>query len=381
VRMTALVLCSMFLASCGRTPRLALSSYKSLYSFKGGGDGGYPYAGLTALNGTLYGTTYGGGGSGGWGTVFKVSTSGKERVIYRFKAGADGAHPYAGLIALNGTLCGTTYQGGTSGWGTVFKVSTLGKEHVLYSFKGGADGAYPHAGLTALNGILYGTTYAGGGLSGWGTVFKVSMSGTEHVLYRFKAGADGAHPYAGLIAVNGTLYGTTYQGGIKGWGTVFNVSTSGEEHVFYSFEGGADGGYPYAGVTNVADILYGTTYAGGASSGWGTVFTSGEEIVFTSGNADALYRFKADADGAHPYAGLIALNGTLYGTTYQGGASGWGTVFKLSTSGEELVLYSFKAGKDGGYPYAGLTALNGALYGTTKEGGSHGWGTVFRISP
>src|SRR5271165_2453754 len=111
----------------GAQTRVALEpnakGYGVIYSFQNGSDGAYPYAGLTALNGDLYGTTYGGGATSGWGTVFKVSTSGAEQVLYQFQAGNDGAHPYDGLVALNGTFYGTTAQGGTSGSGTVFSIT------------------------------------------------------------------------------------------------------------------------------------------------------------------------------------------------------------------------------------------------------------------
>jgi uncharacterized repeat protein (TIGR03803 family) len=357
------------------------AGYNQLYAFKSGVDAGYPYAGFTPLHGEFYGTTYGGGGGSEWGTVYKISSTGDEHVLYRFKAGKDAAHPYAGLIALNGELYGTTYQGGTSGAGTVFKIGTDGTEHVIYSFKGGDDGEAPYGALVELNGELYGTTTSGGNSDGWGTVFKVSPGGDEHVLYRFVANDngthDGANPYAGLIKINDTLYGTTYDGGKSGSGTIFKISTSGDEHVIYSFKGKNDGQYPYAPLLVLNGALYGTTYQGGASTGWGVVFKCS-----TSGTESVLYRFRAGNDGAHPqYGGLIAIKDTLYGTTYQGGASGDGTVFSVGTSGGEHVLYSFKAGNDGKYPYAGLTNLNGTLYGTTVYGGADDAGTVFKISP
>ncbi|HLY03533.1 MAG TPA: choice-of-anchor tandem repeat GloVer-containing protein [Candidatus Cybelea sp.] len=390
MRFFVAVVCGALLAGCAHGMNSSLlpsgalpagaggaNAYALLYNFKSGEDAGYPYAGLMPLNGTLYGTTYGGGGGYQWGTVFRVSTTGQEHVLYRFKAGNDGAHPYAGLIELNGTFYGTTYQGGKSGAGTVFSVSPAGAEHVLYSFKGGTDGEYPYGRLLDVNGTLFGTTYTGGVSYGWGVVFKVSTTGEEHVIYRFKAGNDGAHPYAGLIAVNGMLYGTTYQGGRSGAGTVFRISPSGDEKVIYSFKGGSDGQYPYARLLLYKGTLYGTTYSGGVSYGWGVIFK-----VSTSGTEKVLYRFKANSDGAHPYyAGLIEQNGKLYGTTYQGGAKGAGTVFWESPSGGvDHVVYSFKGGADGQYPYDGLIPLSGTLYGTTEEGGSSSAGTVFKVS-
>jgi uncharacterized repeat protein (TIGR03803 family) len=259
---------------------------RAIYSFNGALDGSTPEQGLTAVNGSLYGTTEG-GGQYGFGTVFKVSMSGAERVIYSFQGGtADGSYPVTSLTAVNGALYGITTAGGASGgFGTVFKVSTSGAERVIYNFKGAPDGALPYAGLTAVNGALYGTTSTGGtktnscsNLStGCGTVFEVSTSGAERVLYSFKGGTDGEYPVAGLIDVKGALYGTTEVGGtsgIVGFGTVFEVSTSGAERVLYSFKGPPDGEYPEAGLIDVKGALYGTTALGGVygTSGHGTVF-------------------------------------------------------------------------------------------------------------
>ena len=388
------------------------SGYKSLFSFNGA-DGAFPVAALIAVNGALYGTTSLGGKYDS-GTVFRMSMTGtNERVLHSFNYnGKDGFIPSAGLIALKGAFYGTTYGSfGSSGecdsygCGTVFEVRTSGKERVLYRFKGGTGGFAPSAGLIVVNGALYGTTAYGGtpgGSFGYGcgTVFEVSTSGKGRIVYRFKCEPDGGEPQAGLIDVSGTLYGTTSSGGTyctggygAGCGTVFEVSTSGNEHVLYSFSDTPDGAYPFAGLTDVNGALYGTTYPGGTGCknggfgpGCGTVFE-----VSTSGKERVLYRFKGGTDGKYPFAGLTDVNGTLYGTTYAGGTgckngsygSGCGTVFEVSTSGKERVLYRFKGGTDGYYPRAGLIAVNGALYGTTSRGGTsdYHYGTVFRITP
>lgn len=259
-----------------------------LYSFKGGTDGAYPEAALLDVNGTLYGTTSGGGLKGcgihgGCGTVFKISPSGAEHILYRFKNSPDGAFPEVNLIDVNGRLYGTTHQGGTYGAGTVFEITTSGEERVLYRFKGFRDGASPAAPLIDVGGDLYGTTAAGGErfgrcgkggrLGGCGTVFKISTSGSETVLYRFaNSGPDGEYPQAGLTNVRGTLYGTA-AGGTYGVGTVFSVTTTGREEVVYSFNNSGDGGtYPTAGLLYLKGTLYGTTSSGGAV-GAGTVFS------------------------------------------------------------------------------------------------------------
>jgi uncharacterized repeat protein (TIGR03803 family) len=154
-------------------------------------------------------------------------------------------------------------------------------EKVLHNFGKPTDGYNPQAGLIDVGGRLYGTTQWGGsgncqsgsGYSGCGIVYGINTSGKEKVLYSFAGGRDGAHPVAGLIDVNGTLYGTTRDGGANGLGTVYSVSVSGAEKVLYSFTGRkGDGANPVAGLINVKGTLYGTTFEGGTHGGDGTIF-------------------------------------------------------------------------------------------------------------
>jgi uncharacterized repeat protein (TIGR03803 family) len=399
MRIFQLLLCGMIVVSVfgaeqRSEPSLAQQShagahFTSLYSFKGGTDGSGP-SGLIAINGALYGTTDIGGAQCiiksrnnnhvGCGTVFEVSPSGQERVLYRFQGAPDGAGPFAGLIAVNGKLYGTTSQGGNANnKGTVFEVSTSGQERVLYRFRGKPDGDLPAAGLVAFNGALYGTTCCGGA-SDDGTVFELSLSGPARVVYSFKGGTDGSNVLAGLLALNGGLYGTTQDSGgcLDPFvcGTVFEVTPSGQEHVVYTFihAGRNDGNRPQAGLVALNGALYGTTCCGGEGDK-GTVFA-----VSPSGQERVLYRFRGKPDGREPDAGLVALNGTFYGTTCCGGAHDKGTVFALSPSGRERVLHSFAGGTDGAFPRAALIVLNGMLYGTTG-GDTNDHGTVFAVSP
>ncbi len=259
-----------------------------LYSFTGGADGWAPLAGLIRdAQGNLYGTTFAGGhisgcGGSGCGVVFKLDTAGQETALYSFKGGADGATPYAGLIRdAQGNLYGTA-GGGHSGNGVVFKVSQAGKETVLYSFcpegRPCKDGAVPLAGLIwDSKGNLYGTTQVGG-KSRDGVVFELSPARKETVLHSFTGGNDGVYPEAGVIRdTQGNLYGTTWAGGAHDGGTVFELSPTGKETVLYSFTGAADGRLPTAGVIRDAQgNLYGTTSRAGnvsdCGSGCGVVF-------------------------------------------------------------------------------------------------------------
>ena len=352
------------------------ATYTLLHSFHQAPDGRHPKAGLIAVNGSLYGTTAH-GGAYNEGTVFRISTDGTEKVLHSFGNGTDGQQPSAALAELNGTLYGTTVIGGAHGEGTVFSITVGGKESVLHSFSG-TDGSAPSAGLVDVNGTLYGTTAGGGAHQDEGTVFSITRGGTEKVLHSFGNRLDGAQPMAELTLVNGMLYGTTYFGGADGSsGTVFSITTGGKESVLHSF--GKDGIFPRAGLLNLNGTLYGTTTYGRYGNCCGTVFA-----ITTAGKEKVLHKFSG-ADGAYPDAGLIDEKGTLYGTTGGGGSGscpyGCGTLYSITTGGTETVLHSFGNGTDGIYPYAALIDVNGTLYGTTDRGGVHLQGTVFTLAP
>lgn len=371
-----------------QAPAASSSSYSILYKFGGSPDGAYPDAALLDVRGTLYGTTSG-GGTNGAGTVFAITKSGEETVLHSFGGPEDGASPAAGLIDVDGTLYGTTTQGGTNQCGgftcgTVFSITPHGKEKVLYSFgQGASDGALPYAGLLSVNGTLYGTTLQGGahpchGFYGFtcGTVFSITTDGTERVVYSFgKNGADGEYPRAALTDVGGRLYGTTSAGGKYGRGTVFALGTAGREQVLYHFgtTGYHDGTTPLSGLVNAGGTLYGTTEQGGQGSG-GTVFS-----ITKFGKFHTVLSFTG-GDGSWPMAGLIDVKGVLYSTTSQGGTQNIGTIYSLTKTGDETVLHSFE--KDFGQsPATALVDAGGTLYGTTPGVYGHSFGSVFAFTP
>jgi uncharacterized repeat protein (TIGR03803 family) len=369
-------------SSCGTifkiTPAGALTTVYSFCAQTGCSDGRYPaLAGLVqATNGDLYGTTQGGGAycaADGCGTIFKITLGGTLTTLYSFCAEygcPDGYTPLAGLIqAANGELYGTTENGGTYNGGTVFKITPSGTLTTLSNFSGCcADGYNPWAQLMqAANGDLYGTTYRGGA-NGYGAIFKITPSNVLTTLYSFCAQSgctDGVYPIAGLVqAANGDLYGTTPGGGDNS-STVFKITTSGTLTTVYRFcsQGECSGGnFPEAGLIQAASgDLYGTAEDGGAYGG-GTIFKITPDGTFTT-----LYSFCAQTgcpDGQSPASGLIqGTNGIFYGTTDQGGATGFGTVFSISTGEHPFVATRPAIGAVGetvtiiGYGLKGATSV------------------------
>ena len=320
----------------------------------------------------------------------------------------DGGVPDAGVVqASDGNFYGTTYTGGASGncqggCGSVFRITSGGTLTTLHSFDW-YHGASPTAGLVqASDGNFYGTTYGGGANQYYGTVFKITPSGTLTLLYSFCGQAncaDGALAYGGLVqGADGNFYGTTLEGGANtgcslgsgSCGTVFKITPGGALTTLHSFcaqAGCADGGNPYAGLVQGSDgNFYGTTFERGAN-GSGTVFK-----ITPSGTLTTLYSFGSQQnDGAMPFASLVqGRDGDFYGTTSEaGGPHQSGTVFKITPAGVLTTLYNFCAQTncvDGSGPVAPLVqSSDGTFYGTTLHGGANciqnsGCGTVFRMT-
>ena len=370
--------------------------------------------------------------SGGCGDVYKLSPTGKLTYLYTFQGAPDGAYPVGALLDVKGNLFGATQAGGTGtaescgsngsgGCGTIFKVTANGNETVLYSFAGPPnDGMAPNAGLVRdAKGNFYGTTLFGDSYStygnpGEGTVFKVNGAGKEALLYEFTGGNDGGMPFASLLLRDGVLYGTTSRGGTgpcgddfgPGCGTVFKVE-GGKETVVYSFQNKSDGGYPVSSlISDKAGNLYGTTAVGGdlkctqpsarlpiapsskppiqpPPKGCGTVFK-----ITLEGKETVLHAFKGTTDGSQPQSSLVMDSaGNLFGTTPFGGdlscgdsGEGCGVVFEIDTAGHFKVLHTFTAIPGGEYPQHLTLDDKGNIYGLAAEGNA-GAGVIFKLTP
>ena len=265
----------------------------------------------------------------------------------------DGVSPQANLIqGADGNFYGTTYSGGSISYGTIFRVTPTGSITILHNFFDGTtanDGAKPAAGLVqGTDGNFYGTTYQGGS-TGDGTVFQMTPSGTVTILHSFHDGTvtgDGAYPTAGLVqGKDGNFYGTTSQYGTNFAGVLFKVTPTGAETILYQFGGPmvnntTPPAVPLGGLILATDgNFYGTTSQGGGSNGT----TAGGTIyrLTPAGMVTTVHSFSTTAAGTYPECTLAQVGASLYGTCMFGGAFNQGTAFKMTMTGVVTALHSF----------------------------------------
>ncbi|MEI9962916.1 MAG: immunoglobulin domain-containing protein [Limisphaerales bacterium] len=362
------------------------------------------------------------GGSNNLGAVFSINSDGSGYTVLKSFTGADGSHPYRGLIeGADSLLYGTTITGGSStfattfgtGFGTVFRMSKDGTFfQVLVNFDG-LNGGNPACSLMQdSDGWLYGTTY-----NGSGKIFKLRPDGTSFsVLKTFNPATDGAQPSSGLIeGDNGVLFGTTTRGGNSENGaTIYRINKDGSGFAVIKSLFGSDGDTPSGGLTLCSDhYLYGTSVFGG-SNALIPIVSPGDDMLQGSGGPlygangrGTIFKLKQDgsdftvlrqfangSDGALPLSTLAEdLNGYLWGTTEIGYYypnntynSFAGSVFKIKKDGSDYQIvksFSNSLGStgSGAHPIEGvIRGMDGAIYGTTLAAGAGGSGTIFKIS-
>jgi len=275
--------------------------------------------GPIALDGHLYGGGDANLDNSVTGNVYDVSLSGGSPPQVRWLGNDANGVPSA-LVAVRGVLYGVT-TGGEANCGTIFSMTTAGAVKVLHTFASHPNGySGPVGPLVELDGTLYGVTGTDEGYGPSGTVFGVSLDGRHfRTLHRFGSGPDGVncYPVAGLVAMGGTLYGTTPACGHANAGAVFAITPDGSERVVYDFTGLRDGAIPKAPLTAVNGMLYGTTSIGGTYGG-GVAFR-----LTPSGHMDVLHAFGSGSDGWQPEVALLPFAGKLYGSATYGGAPGF----------------------------------------------------------
>jgi uncharacterized repeat protein (TIGR03803 family) len=367
-------------------------TYTVIYNFQEGADGQTPNGELIQdASGNFYGTASFGGASGR-GTVFSLTPAGLETTLHSFSGGQnDGDEPVAGLfLDPAGNLYGTTAHGGigscSDGCGTIFKLNTANKITLLHRFTGGSDGGVPAARLVSVNGGLYGSALSGG-TANLGVVFKTSKTGAFETLYQFLGTTDGADPQDIVRDSTGNLYGASAD-------SVYEVDQNGQFSLLHFFPGDgsdvANGISPVGRITrDVNGNIHGTTEFGGSTKckPLSNIDPPGCGVVYrldTAGNETILHSFFSGMGGGFPQAGLLDVQGVLYGTTELGGdpACDCGVLFQIGKTGHYTVLHRFTGTPDGAQPSGELTlGEDGSIYGTTFSGGETGFGAIFKYTP
>jgi uncharacterized repeat protein (TIGR03803 family) len=389
----------LVLAVATATPSHA-QTYSALYEFGGKtGDPANPqYSGIIAQgrDGNLYSTapaTPVGGLCSFCGAAFKITPSGTLTVVHYFNDTAgSGYTPFGGLtLGTDGNFYGTTKVGGTFNLGTVFKITAGGTLTKLYDFGTCkypcVDGAYPIAPpVQGRDGNFYGTTPNATNGTNDGIVYKITPAGKFTILYVFN-GSSGAFPNDPLIqGTDGNFYGTTTLGGktlgstcvVRSasftCGTVFKMTPAGKVTFIYEFDKTHGAGPIGPVIQGTNGNFYGTTSEGG-TSGFGVVFK-----LTSAGVLTVLHNFNG-TDGKTPDAGLVQANdGNFYGVASAGGTLGYGTIFKVTSTGTFSVVYNFE-NTHGAAPEVTLFQhTNGILYGDTDSGDSHGYGVFYSLN-
>jgi uncharacterized repeat protein (TIGR03803 family) len=353
------------------------ATYTVLHAFAGGPNDGAGSGAEVTLDstGNIYGTTdY--GGTNGFGTVFKLATTGTESLLHSFGGAGDGATPDGAVtIEADGDMIGTTIGGGSTGNGIIWKLAGDGTYTILHAFTPD-EGSFLRGRLVQdKKGNFYGTALFGGANDD-GTVFKYRAGGKLTVVHTFN-GTDGEFPEHGVVRDRaGNLYGVTAFGGTGDNGTVYKIAKDGTFTTLHNFTGGADGGFLYGGLAIDKDgNLYGNADDGG-TDGYGTVFK-----LAPDGTLTVLYNFTGGTDGRNPEGDVLLEGKSLYSTTTGGGdpSCGCGVIYKITAKGKEKVLEAFTA--TSGNEYAGgLTPSHGVFYGTTQNGANDDNGVVFSLT-
>ncbi len=342
-----------------------------------------PWEPITDSAGNIYGLSFY-GGKYNQGTLWKATKSGTLSIIYNFGVtSTDAERPIGTLLRdSSGNFYGESESGGTSNFGTVFKITSTGKETILWNFTVELSAA----GLPSLARDSAGNLY-GFNTSGAGSVFKLTSKGVYTTLYTFCSLTncdDGMAPVGGPVLKGSKLYGVTSEGGgstacspVNGCGTIFEVTTSGVETVLYAFNGGIDASAPNGPlVEDSAGNWYGSSYYGG-TGGYGTIFK------LSSTNVESiLHDFSfcsVCTDGFYPITYLIIdSSDNLYGIAAEGGTNNEGTVFSITTTGVETTIYNQNGLAGLGWGLA--LDKSGNLYGTTWNGGPNHNGTIYKLT-
>jgi uncharacterized repeat protein (TIGR03803 family) len=251
------------------------TEYTILYDFINTLNGALPIGSLIFDGTFLYGMAQR-GGINNLGTVFKIKPDGTEFAkLLDFAVTPEGNTPFGSLISDGIFLYGMTQGGGTNGYGTIFKIQPDGTGYAkLLDFNGGNApyGAYPFGSLITDGTFLYGMTPQGS-TNNLGTIFKIKPDGTDYTdLFDFSVDANGSAPYGDLLFDGTFLYGMTFGGGTNNNGVIFKLMPNGSGYTrLFDFSGTTSGNSPWGSLISDGTFLYGMTAAGGTNN-QGTIF-------------------------------------------------------------------------------------------------------------
>lgn len=364
------------------TSGLRGQTFSILYAFTNGVDGAGPVSSVLLSSNRLYGGTSS-GGRFGYGTLYSVNTDGTGFSVLDTMTNAVEGLGLSSLTISGNNLFGTTQQGGSNFQGTIFSANINGTNfntlHVLSGENG--DGTTPDDGLVLAGSTLYGTGCFGG-INNEGGIFSINIDGTgftNFYSFNLNSNENGADPLTGLCLSGNTLYGTTGIGGTNADGTIFSINTDGSDFTtLHNFIGGTnDGSRPMGRLVLSGGTLYGTTYGGGAY-GPGIIFS-----LNTNGTGYTILHSFSDlkGDGDAPESGLTLSGDALFGMTCFGGTGQVGTLFMLNTNGSNFtILHNFNRQTEGANPQSDLAFSGSTLYGTLAIDGSKGYGSVFGLT-
>ncbi len=358
------------------------AQFTKLHDFGNGVDGNDPRGSLISVGNYLYGLTKN-GGTGNYGTIFKIKPDGSAySKLFEFADSANGIYPVESLVSDGTYLYGTAANGGTGKLGVVFKISTDGTGYNKLLEFSGTNGNGPISSLIYDGTYLYGTTSAGG-TPDYGTVFKVKPDGSGFVKLHEFDGNNGWNPYWPLLMANDTLYGTT-AGQSGSYGNIFRINPDGTGYVSLQ---NFNGKIPRNALISIGNFLYGTFQYDGNSTGNGSIF----KIKHDGTGFNTIHQFAGSTDGSQPWCALYydSPSNYLYGTTAAGGINNNGTIFKIKPDGTGYgKIYDFSNYLNGFGPLGSFISDGTFLYGTASWGGNYDYftsqypgGVVFKYNP
>jgi uncharacterized repeat protein (TIGR03803 family) len=381
------LLLALSMAGTARSAPAATDPSRVLHAFRGT-DGDEPTFVIQRRDGSVWGVTFLGGGTGlGSGVLYSIA-SGRFSVVHTFTDTPDGSLPSRLIEASDGLLYGLTASGGPSSNGTVYTVDRAGAYRILHGFSGGADGSAPNDLIETSPGTFYGTTSQGGNPDvcpnhePQGTAFRMDAAGTVTTLHTFCENVDGSIPNGILLAGDGNFYGTAFEdgplpGGALGGGTFWRMTPAGDVTVLQTFDvvhvGDDNVNEPRTGLLLGPDgNFYGS--ANGGFNSLGALFRAD-----TSGNVVTIHSFGFGDEGHDPGPLSLGRDGRLYGTNREGGADIVGTVYRADLNGTVTVLHTF-TGDDGSTPAsAPFPGRGGIVYATAIFEGPRHHGTLIAV--